>query len=71
MRQHPVTIKGIDIFETAFEHSKIEVSVLHYDIEYEEDELKDKKIVIYSVRAPSIDLVKHWVSLLYEPANLI
>ena len=37
--------------------------------EKEEGQLKNKKGVIYSVRAPSMESVKHYVRLLYEPAS--
>ena len=45
------------------------VSTLQYYTEYEQGELYNKKGVIYSVRAPSIESLKHWAWLLYEPAK--
>ena len=39
---YPITLKGVDMFEKANVHLKIGVSVLKYDIEYEEGNLKIK-----------------------------
>ena len=43
--------------------------MIKYDTEYEKGELKDKKGVVYSVRTLSIESMKNWVWLLYEPAS--
>ena len=43
--------------------------MLQYDLDYEEGEIKDKKEVIFSMKASSIESVKHWVQLLYEPLS--
>ena len=51
------------------EHLNIGVTEVQYDIEYEEGELKDKEGVLYSVRASSVQPLKHWAWLLYEPAK--
>ena len=56
---YPATPTGIDIFERANEHLKNGVLVLQNDKEYEEGKLKDEKEVESSVRAPSIESVKH------------
>ena len=64
-----MTLKGIDTFKRANEHVKIGVSVLQLDAEYEKGQLKDKKRALNLGRALAIESVKHWVSLLYEPAS--
>jgi hypothetical protein len=67
--QFPVTLRGIDFFERADAHLKIGVIVLQYETEFEEGQRSDKKGVLFTVRAPSIELVKHWAWLLYTPSE--
>ena len=47
--QCPVTLEGIDIFERANTHLKIGVTVLQYEIEFEEGHRSDKKGVLFPV----------------------
>ena len=67
--QCTVTFIGIDIFEQAYAYLKINVTGLQYDKQFEEGKQKDKKGLTNSVRAASIEPVKHWVWLLYKPVS--
>ena len=64
--QYPVTLKGINIFERANEHLKIDATVLQYDTEFEKYEWNNKKGVISPMSAKSIESME-WV--LYKPAS--
>jgi hypothetical protein len=43
--------------------------MLQYDKEFEEGQSSDKKGVLFPVRAPSFESVKHLVWLLYSPRS--
>ena len=66
---YQVPFQGIDLYEWASEHFKISVTILKYYIKFQDGEHKHKKGVIYSVRIPFIESVRHWECLLYEPAS--
>jgi hypothetical protein len=55
----PVTLRSIDIFEPANANLSIGVNALHYETEFKEGMRSNNMGVIFPVRDPSIESVKH------------
>jgi hypothetical protein len=57
--KYPVTLRSINIFERVNAHLNIGVTVVQYETEFEDGARSPMKWVLFPVRGPSIELVKH------------